>query len=511
MADGQASAPSQQIAQFRSDGFTASTGLRVPFFTDDFSRSFGFPGTRLRNMITEATPLREERPYAPFVGLREVRYSRPGLVKVFAPGVGPIRCLLQTPAKLGVNPIVVSGGEAFDLASGVSVGQVAGTEMARVAISRSQIVLVAGGVAYLMDSSTGGSFAPMTTTILPPVLDVVYLGGRFVYALIGSDTFYWSEINDAANIGGLSFATAEADPDPIAALAVLNDQLMIFGTRSIETWQIGSDADAPFTPVEGRGYQRGCASRDAISFADNALFWLGENRVVYRSGDVPTRISSSSIEDKLRQCVNIDSCTALTATLEGHELYVLNVPGVGTFAYDASRIGVQAGAYGDSYGRGEWGEWTSFGRTQFRCCCSLVVDGTVWVGDDTTNDVWNLQTGVYRDGADPLIRVASAFIKVEEGSPRCDSLVLHCVTGVGATVDPGSVPVAEMRFSDDQGQTFGPWRQAALGPAGRYAQRTTWRRLGQMRAPGRLVEVRVSDPVNAAFSHLELNAARPGQ
>jgi hypothetical protein len=117
---------------------------------------------------------------------------------------------------------------------------------------------------------------------------------------------------------------------------------------------------------------------------------------------------------------------------------------------------------------------------------------------------------VYRDGVDPLVRTASAFIKVEEGTPRCDSLVLHCVTGVGASVDPGSAPVAEMRYSDDQGRTFRPWRQAPIGPMGRYAQRTTWRRLGQMRAPGRLVEVRVSDPVNAAFSHLELNAARPG-
>jgi hypothetical protein len=510
MADGQGSAPTQQIAQFRSDGFTASTGLRVPFFTDDFSRSFGFPSTRLRNMITEATPLREERPYTPLVGLREIRYSRPGLVSTYKPGVGPIRALFQAPPVLGGRPIAVSGGQAFDLVSGLGLGGVAGADIVRVAVSRSQIVLVASGIAYLMDGATSGLFEPMTNTILPPVLDVAYLGGRFVYALVGSDTFYWSEIDDAANIDGLSFATAEAYPDPIAALAVLADQLLIFGTSSVETWQVGVDADSPFTPVEGRGYQRGCASRDAISFLDNALFWVGENRVVYRTQDVPDRVSSSSIEDKLRQCTDIAACTGFTVTFEGHEFYVLNIPGVGSYAYDASRVGTQAGAYGDSFSRGEWGEWASFGRSQFRGRQALSIDGTVLVGDDTTNDVWSMRMGTYRDGADPLVRTASAFIKVEEGSPRCDNLVLHCVTGVGSAVDPGSAPVAEMRFSDDQGRTFGPWRQAALGATGRYAQRTTWRRLGQMRAPGRLVEIRVSDPVNAAFSHLELNAARPG-
>jgi hypothetical protein len=510
MADGQGSAPTQQIAQFRSDGFTASTGLRVPFFTDDFSRSFGFPATRLRNMITEATPLREERPYAPFVGLREVRYSRPGLVGAYNIGSGPIRCLFQAPPALGGQTIAVSGGQAYDLSSGTGLGAIAGTDIVRVAVSRSQIVLVASGLAYLMDATTGGLFAPMTNTILPPVLDVVYLGGRFVYALVGSDTFYWSEIDDAANVDGLSFATAEAYPDPIVALAILAGQLMIFGTSSVETWQVSADANAPFTPVEGQGYQRGCASRDAISFLDNALFWVGENRVVYRTQDVPDRVSSSSIDDKLRQCANIAACTGFTATFEGHEFYVLNIPGIGTYAYDASRIGTQAGAYGDSFERGEWGEWTSFGRPQFRGRCALSLGGTVLIGDDTTNDVWSMQVGVYRDGVDPLVRTASAFIKVEEGTPRCDNLVLHCVTGVGASVDPGRTPVAEMRYSDDQGRTFGPWRQAPIGPLGRYAQRTTWRRLGQMRAPGRLIEVRVSDPVNAAFSHLELNAARPG-
>jgi hypothetical protein len=36
-----------------------------------------------------------------------------------------------------------------------------------------------------------------------------------------------------------------------------------------------------------------------------------------------------------------------------------------------------------------------------------------------------------------------------------------------------------------------------------------WTRLGLLRAPGRLVQVRVSDPVNVVFSHLELNADRP--
>jgi hypothetical protein len=138
------------------------------------------------------------------------------------------------------------------------------------------------------------------------------------------------------------------------------------------------------------------------------------------------------------------------------------------------------------------------------------VGGTVYVGDDQTNDVGTMQMGVYSDYSGALERQASAFIKVEEGNPRCLNLVLQCVMGVGNAVDPGSRAVAEMRYSDDEGRTFCRWRQAGLGLVGKYRHpRALWQRLGSLRSPGRLVEVRCTDPVNATFSHLELNASRP--
>ncbi len=233
--------------------------------------------------------------------------------------------------------------------------------------------------------------------------------------------------------------------------------------------------------------------------------------MVYRVANTPDRISSSSIEDKLRQCADIGACTAFVATFEGHEFYVLNVPGVGSYAYDLSRVGTAAGAYGDSYQRGEWSEWASFGRPTFRGRVSATYNGVVYVGDDTTNDVGAMQVGTYGDYGGPMTRLASAFIKVEEGSPRCDNIVLHGVMGIGNSVDPGANPVVEMRYSDDGGRTFGKWRAGRMGPQGRYLTRAYWQRLDQMRAPGRLIEVRCSDPVNVVFSHLELNASRPAQ
>jgi hypothetical protein len=120
-----------------------------------------------------------------------------------------------------------------------------------------------------------------------------------------------------------------------------------------------------------------------------------------------------------------------------------------------------------------------------------------------------MSVGTWTDAGGPLVRQASAFIKIEEGRPRMDGLVLHAVTGVGNAAPPGSNPVVEMRYSDDMGSTFSRWRSAPIGAQGAYGTRIYWQRLGLMRAPGRLIEVRCSDPVDVAFSHLELNPLRP--
>jgi hypothetical protein len=381
----------------------------------------------------------------------------------------------------------------------------------RWAVSETQMVLVASGVAYLY---SGSAFAPIVSASLPPVSDVAWLDGRFIFMALGSDVFWFSEIDAASDVTGLDFAQAEAFADVNIGCAVLNQELAIFGAGSVEFWGPGTSSGDVIVPFEPNGtppFQRGCIARDTIAFADNSLFWVADDKVVYRVGNVPQRISSSSIEDKIRQCASPASMSALVLTFEGHEFYLLNIPGVGSFAYDISRVGTQAQAYGSSYERGEWQEWTSFEAPMFRGQVGVMLNGVAYVGDNTTNDLWTMQVGAWTDGTSPLTRQASAFIKVEEGRPRCQNLVLHGVVGQGNATGAGVDPIVEMRWSDDQGRTFAPWRAAALGAQGQYRTRAYWQRLGRLRAPGRLVQVRCSDPVNVVFSHLELNAAGPAR
>ena len=333
---------------------------------------------------------------------------------------------------------------------------------------------MANGTAWLYDGVTLTSFAAIDNGVLGATSDVAYLAGRFIYPQTGTTQFYWSDVLDAATVDGANFAQTNDSAAPLVACAVLADQLVLFTRSSVEFWSPNASAgltDADFTPNQGRGHQRGCASRDSVQFVDNDLFWLGDNGTVYRSQNVPVRISSSSIEDAIRRCTARGAVTAFSATFEGHEFYVMNLPGVGGYAYDVSRVGTAEGAYGDSYARGEWAVWSSYRRQVFRARVGAFANGVAYVGDDTTNDLWAMQVGAYADGTDPLIRTASAFIKIEEGRPRMDALICHCVTGMGNPVDPGSAPLIEERHSDDLGRTFSRWRPASLGAQGDYGAR----------------------------------------
>lgn len=460
--------------------------MDVEFTPRAYSRGYGQPDARLVNMLVEDTP----------GGPRQsVRISRPGLVSAFNVGTGPNFGLFRGPGGFSGDMFAATASAIYDVTTGANIGTISTADLVRTATSTDQRVFVAGNKAYLWD---GTSLAQIGIGVLPDLVDVLYFDSYFIYLTKGSGRFYYSQPNDAANIDGLNFETAEMLPDPLVAGLVNGDLLILFGALSTEIWYATGDPNTPFQRAIGRSYTRGCSSRNTVALADNAAFWIGDDRNVYRSGYVPERISTHAVENALRACSDTTKCTAWSAIFEGHPWYVLNIFGQGTWCYDVSA--------GD---KGEWSRWETYGRPQdvFRGRTAAQDDGPIYLGDDTTNDIWVLTRGSYTDAGQPLRRIASAFAPVESGYPRCNRLTLTCAKGVGNSASAS--PVVEMRYSDDQGQSWSRWRMGSLGNVGQTKQRIYWQRLGKMRAPGRAFEFRCTDPVLAAFVDIEINGGRP--
>lgn len=419
-----------------------------------------------KNMYIEPTP------QGPF---KTRRYPRPGLNQIAELGIGPITSFM-----FGLVRVSVSGPKVF--ADNVQIGLVPASGVVRYAVSDEECVVISNNRAYYVD--VGASTVTLIVDPdLPAVRDVIFIAGRFVY--FDADTggqFRWSELNDAQNIAGLAFASAESQPDPIVGALVLGDNFIIFGTKSGE-WQYPvSNIDAPFQRSKGRRYDKGTTAIRSIALVDNAGFWVGHDRIIYRTSQVPSRISDADMEYRLQQLTDAElaAITSYPVIYSGHTFYVVNLPRLGSWAFDV--------------GSKSWSEWSTWERGRFRAD-SCDADGVM--GDLYTGKLFKFSHLLFTDFDDAIDRRCAVFIALTGGLQRNTNAILHCSKGVGLPTGLGSNPKVEMRFSDHEGADFTVWQEAPLGMMGdrSKAAMAEWIGLGSFGSPGRLFEFRCTQPV----------------
>lgn len=415
------------------------------------------------------------------------RRPRPGLVLRYRLGTGPMRASLYTEGVVGPAVYSISGGEAYR--GETLIGVMIGSAGATIASSGDEVVFTLGGLAYLWNGST---FAQITDPDLPAVSAVRFMGGRFYYQVQDSDQWYFSAIYDAGTIDGLAFATAESSPDATVGMMSLGDEEWFFGSQSVEPWYQTGDASAPLQRAQGRRFERGCASALTICALDNTLFWLGDNGQAYRAAERPKRVSTNPIEALIRKA-GPANCSAFTTTFDGHEFYVLKIPGYGDFALDAAT--------------GQWAEWQTYGAANFAILTCSQVEAEAYLGDADGNVYeWGFTT--YADNGLPITRICAAFLPIQGGVAPNTNVCLHALTGVAPVLGQGSEPLVEMRYSDN-GKTWSDWIEESLGVQGDFDQKAIWRRLGQIGSPGRWYEFRTTDPLIFSPAGMTYNEQRP--
>src|SRR6478609_9756101 len=198
-----------------------------------YSRSRGnLPELPLVNLFAEAAPSSEK-------GI--VLQSRPGLEEFATRGSGPIRGLFQADGVVGGALVAVSGYEVY--AGTELLGTIEGNEPVSFAASAAELLINAGGPIYRTDGTT------MVEVSFPDDADVswlVYMSGYFIACRSDTQQLYFSAVLDGTSWDGLDYESAENDPDPLKQAAVVNDTLLLYGSRSLEFWQSTGDPDAPF-------------------------------------------------------------------------------------------------------------------------------------------------------------------------------------------------------------------------------------------------------------------------
>jgi len=366
------------------------------------------------------------------------------------------------------------------------------------AVRNSIVILAPSGNAFRTDGTLVSKV--IDADLFPnPVQDIASLDLRIVYALKNSDQFFWSEVLQSDEILGLSFATAERGADPIVGIARSHQELFIFGTQTTEAWAgTGETSEFAFARIPGAAVERGCSARNSILTADNTVWFLGENGIYYRLGEgfVPLRVSTHAIEEKATAAIlrgEGPEIQAWTYAMNGHEHIGLRFPQEGTFVYDISSD--------------RWWEAATFEEpTYSKIFAVRAFNGSkVIVGEVNSGKLSELSPTTFDDDGAPVERLATLNVPVTQRVPA-SAFRVHVVEGHGLPTGQGSNPEIMLDWSDDgEGRVWSKERRFNFGQVGQFAKRIIARACGQIRPPGRIWRVRMTDPVSFSLRKASLN------
>jgi len=397
--------------------------------------------------------------------------SWPGLESIATRGTGPINGIYRKADLFNGDIFSVSNGTLYR--DSTSLGAINGSGPVSWANTNTELVVTRGQTAY---SYNGTNLAAISFPDGANVTAVTALAERVIFARASSYRFYWSDLLDARTVGALNYASAESSADWLRDVLAIGETLYLGGGDTIEAWFTTGDVDLPYRRISQRTAPVGVAATGCMVAMDNALHFIGSDRVAYRMGDVPGRISHNGIEESLNASTGF---AAFPMIWNGHPVFYCRL--------DTETLGFDIAT-------GQWHERATEGLSNWVAgCCTQRADGTPIFGSAVGDDL--LEHSGWAEGTSNLVRTLTAAIPADN-TIAVDEVELEANTGV---ISAGSATV-EMRFSKDRGHNWSPWRAVSLGSAGDYRARPRWRRLGYVDSPGALLQFRCSDATDFRVS-----------
>lgn len=451
----------------------------VQFATQSYqSKSLPLSAQRCVNAYAEREP--------PDAKTQVAVFGAPGLTQFAQCGAGPVRGFHV----MGGVLYVVSGTTLYSVDSlgnaTVLGGAVSGNGIVSMSDNGTQLIIVNGVHGYVYAASTG--FQIITDSNFHPATSVTFFDNYFALSWDGTNKFFISNSLDGTTYSGTDFASAEVSPDFVLSIVNQQENLLIFGQNTIETWYDAGTVNFPFQRIDGGTVERGCAAALTPVKEDNSVFFLGDDRVFYRlDGTIPRRISTHAIEDAWQGYGVVSDAYCFSYTFEGHKFIVLTFPTANaTWVYDIStglwHERISWDANGNSYGR-------------WRGACAAQIYNKIMIGDAYSGRIGYLDNAAFTEFGNTMQALMIGPVMHQDRKRVFHTrFELDMEAGVGATVDPGSNPQAMLDWSDDGGRSFcRPQRWQSMGKLGAYTQRLRWLRNGQSRQ--RMYRLTISDPV----------------
>jgi hypothetical protein len=457
--------------------------MLIPFAVNSYkARALPFSAQRCVNYFAESAPKDAKTPV--------IVYNAPGIAS-FSDGLaGAVR----GSHRMNGIAYVVAGDRLYSIAATgteTSLGTInTSTGPVSMASNRAdpqQLCFVDGTDGWIYDTSSG--LQEIVDADFEAADTVTFQDGYFIFSVAGTSKFRISALDDGLDHTATDFAEAESNADEVVAVWSSQQQLWVFKETITEIYYNSGNADFPFERIAGGVIERGCAAAFSIAADDNTLFWLGNDRVIYRAAGAPIRISTHAIEEELRG-KDVSDARGWFVTLAGHKFYHLVFPTARlAFVYD---VAAQL-----------WHERESFGVRHFRFTTYVEAYGKHLVGDAFQGRVGELDMDTFTEFGGTMQGIMTGPpIHNDRKRVFHRLLEIDIESGVGTT--SGQEPQMWLDWSDDGGRTFSVRKpKRSMGKIGEYRQRLRWTRLGSARE--RVYRLTVADAVKRSVMAAHLN------
>jgi hypothetical protein len=265
-----------------------------------------------------------------------------------------------------------------------------------------QLVIVDGSPNAWQVTLATNAFAEVidSTGIFVGADRVDYLDTFFLFNSPGTPQIV-SSLSLSLTFDPLYFANKESFSDLLVTIIVAKREIWLIGSETTEIWYNAGSADFPFGSMPGVFIDRGCCAKYSVASADNAVYWLSQDRygqgiVLQGAGYQATRISTYAIETELTTYPTLADAVGYTYQLAGHVYYVLSFPTADkSWAYDVTTKLWHELVWLDSNGTEH--------RHRANCACRAY--DAVVCGDCQSGNLYALDPAVFTDNGMPIKRL----------------------------------------------------------------------------------------------------------
>lgn len=319
---------------------------------------------------------------------------------------------------------------------------------------------------------------------------VDFLDTYFLFNEPETSNFY-SSLSNTTQIDPLYLAALSGQPTLLQGVATVREEIWLLGDRFGEVWGDVGATTFPFQRIPGAGLMHGCTAPYSIAVSDLSVFFVGHDRqgsgIIFEGTNYECkRISTHGIEQTIQKYPTLSDAIGFVYQIEGHTFYVVHFPsGDATWVFDKATA--------------QWHQWSTRDEQgnlrRHRSNCFALAYGKLWVGDYENEKLYSLNSEVGTDDGVPITRVRSwppviTGIDPATGQAMPPDGRLITVNNFKAYIETGEAhlendldnpPVCWLKWSYDNGKTWGNPVMQSMGTEGQYLTQPLWTRLGQGR------------------------------